>query len=202
MIFPLKKLLLLTAAILLYTGCKTGESGRPACCLIIPPPITLTGEKTAIEREIIGDYRELEKDAWIVSSVDTNARKGGEKSASAGGDIALLKAMKIREYHETKIRKYKDEGAIGEMNNGLIAYKSTPKYDDDKESKQILNTVIDEENSARRTIFERTLIKSGIQKPGETEINSFGRIFAEEQIALARKNDWVQENSGSWVRKK
>ena len=202
MIFPFKKFIIFIAAILLYTGCKTGESGRPACCLIIPPPITLTGEKTAIEREIIGDYRELEKDAWIVSSVDTNVKKGDEKSSPAGGDIILLKAMKVREFHETKIRKYKDEGAIGEANNGLIIYKSTPKYDEDKESKQILNTVIDEENKARKTIFERTLIKSGAAKPGEGEINSFGRIFAEEQTALAKKNDWVQENSGSWVRKK
>jgi hypothetical protein len=202
MIFSSKKTFFLIFAASLFIGCKTAESGRPACCLIIPPPITLTGEKTAVETQIIGDYKELEKDAWIVSSVNTNIQKGQEKAGAAGGDILLLKAMKIREFHESKIRKYKDDGAIGETVNGLIVYKSTLKYDEDKESKQILTTVTEEENKARQTIFERTLLKSGIEKPGENEINAFGKIFAEEQRALAKKNDWIQENSGNWVKKK
>ena len=202
MIFPTKQFLFLIPAILLFAGCKSGESSRPACCLIIPPPITLTGEKTAIEKQIIGEYRELEKDAWIVSSVNTNVKNGGEKSGASGGDIILLKAMKVREFHETKIRKYKDEGAIGEANSGLITYKSAPKYDENKELKQILSAVIEEENKARMTIFERTLVKSGTEKPAESETAAFGKIFAEEQRALAKKNDWIQENSGSWVRKK
>ncbi|MCU0821699.1 MAG: YdbL family protein [Spirochaetes bacterium] len=200
--FPLKNLFFSIFVLSMFSGCKSGESSRPACCLFIPPPITMTGEKTAIEKQIIGDYRELEKDAWIVSSVNTNVNRGDEKSGAAGGDMILLKAMKVREFHETRIRQYKDEGAIGEAGNGLIAYRGAPRYDSDKELKQILSTIMEEENKARLTIFERSLAKSGSAKPSEEDVTAFGKIFAEEQRALAKKNDWIQENSGNWVRKK
>lgn len=178
-------------AVSLITGC---------CSISIPTP-QLTGEKTAIERQIIGDYKELEKDAWVISSVKTNIQRGEEVTPSAGSDLLLLKAIKTRELHQPRIRKYKNEGAIGEKNNGLIAYKSTPKYEQDKELKYILNTVIEEENRARKIIFERSLSGAGKEKPSDKEIEAFGRIFAEEQRALAQKNDWIQENSGRWVKK-
>ncbi len=202
----MRSILIITTIIIISTvfisGCKTAESSRPSCCLIAIPDITLTGEKTAIERQIIGDYKELEKDAWIVSSVKTSIQKGEGTSTASGGDLALLRALKIRELHEQKIRKYKIEGAIGESNNGLIVYKSAPKYDKDKENKRILSIVIKEENKARRTIFERSLVQAGAEKPDSGDINSFGKIFAEEQRALAKKNDWIQEKSGEWVKKK
>ncbi len=186
----------------IFTGCKTSDSTRPSCCLIKIPDITLTGEKTAIERQIIGDYKELEKDAWIVSSVKSSIQKGEGSSGISGGDMELLRAMKIRELHEPKIRKYKDEGAIGETNNGLIVYKKTSRYEKEKGHKRILSIVIEEENSARKTVFMRSLISSGVEKPTEDEISSFGEVIAEEQRATAKKDDWIQEKSGRWVRKK
>ena len=186
----------------IFTGCKTSEATRPSCCLIKVPDITLTGEKTAIERQIIGDYKELEKDAWIVSSVKTSVQKGEGSSGVSGGDMELLRAMKIRELHEPKIRDYKDEGAIGETNNGLIVYKKTSKYEKDKGLKKILSIVIEEENEARKTIFKRSLINSGVEKPTKEEISSFGEVIAEEQRAMAKKDDWIQEKSGRWTRKK
>ncbi len=196
--------IILTIAIIatVFTGCKTSEATRPSCCLIKVPDITLTGEKTAIERQIIGDYKELEKDAWTVSSVKSSIQKGEGSSGVSGGDMELLRAMKVRELHEPKIRKYKDEGAIGERNNGLIVYKKTSKYEKDRGQKRILSIVIEEENKARKTIFKRSLIGSGVEKPAEDEISSFSEVIAEEQRAMAKKNDWIQEKSGRWIKKK
>lgn len=203
MTLKFKFYLIIAAAILMISsGCVTNESTRPSCCLIKVPDITLTGEKTAVERQIIGDYKELEKDAWIVSSVKTSIQKGKGTSNISGGDIELFKAMKIRELHESKIRKYKDLGVVGEKNNGLIIYKKIPLYEKDKEKKRILSIVIEEENKARLTIFKRSLIRAGTKKPSKDEISSFGKIFAEEQRALAKKNDWIQEKSGTWVKKR
>lgn len=173
----------------------------PSCCLISPPDIHLTGEKTVVERQIVGDYKELEKDAWIISSVRTNIQRS--KRTITGGDEFILKALKIREFHEDKIRRYKDQGAVGEKNNGFIAYIRHPEYESDKNLKSILISVTEEENKARKIIFERTLIKSGIKDPTEKNIDAFGsRIFAKEQRALALKNDFIQNNNGRWVRKK
>lgn len=179
------------------SGCSTA----PSCLQITPPVIQLTGNKTVIERQIVGDYQELEKDAWIISSVRTSIQRS-KGAAAGGGDESILKALKIREFHADKIKRYKDEGAIGEKNIGFIGYIRHSKYEGDKRLKTILLRVIEEENRARKIIFVRTLIKSGIKKPEEKDVEAFGRIFAEEQKALAKRNDYIQNKSGRWVRKR
>ncbi|MBN2041479.1 MAG: DUF1318 domain-containing protein [Spirochaetes bacterium] len=183
------------------TACATGDNSIPSCCLIAQPSVTLTGEKTSIERHIVGEYSELEKDAWIISSVDTGMQRG-ERASVESGDEELLAAIKIREFHKEKIRNYKDEGVIGELNNGLVAYRQLFKYENNSNFKKILLTVIEEENKARRTIFIRSLMRNKKDSPSEEEMRAFGKIFAEEQQALAEKNDWIQDRSGQWIRKK
>jgi len=183
-------------------GCSGTDRVIPSCCLISPPNIYMTGEKTVIERQIVGDYRELEKDAWIISSVSSNVQRGKISPVVAGGDKDLLLALKIREFHQSKIRKFKDEGGIGERHDGFIEYIHNLRYETNSTLKKILLRVIDEENKARGIIFKRTLIRSGLEKPGKKEILDFGCRFAEEQRALARRNDWVQGVPGQWERKK
>ncbi len=170
-------------------------------CAISQPALYITGEKTSVEKHIVGDYQEIEKDAWIISSVDTDIQKGGGLFAAAG-DEELLTAMRIREFHLDRIRDYKNQGAIGEDNDGFIAYRKTDKYENDNALKKTLFTVIEEENKARRTIFVKSLKKTGEHDIIQEEIQAFGKLFAEEQRASALKNDWIQDKSGEWIRKK
>jgi len=179
------------------TGCKS----TPSCLTVVPPEINLTGEKTVIERQIVGDYMELEKDAWTVSSIRTTVGRT-EGGAQGSGDPEIIKAIKVREFHSGKIREYKTEGAMGETSAGYVSYIETSQYEAAPELKKILLTVADEENKARKDIFVKTLSKSGGKEPSKNEIDSFGKIFADEQRALAQKGDWVQDNSGKWSRKK
>jgi hypothetical protein len=180
----------------LLNGCATGT---PSCIDFVPPKVQFTGEKTVVERQIIGDYRELEKDAWVVSSVQSSMVPAGR---SVRGDRVLFSAMQVREFHKPKIRKYKDESAIGEGNTGLIYYRRTSKYEKSQELKKILMVVLQEENKARAIIFKRSIVLSGKTKPSESEIKTFAEQFSREQQALAIKNDWIQNSKGVWVRKK
>jgi len=179
------------------TGCKSS----PSCCIIAPPAINLTGEKTVIERQIVGDYMELEKDAWTVSSVKTNTGKKNV-SGKTSGDEELFKLLKVREFHFEKIKDYKSEGAIGEGNTGYIQYMETKKYESSPADKKTLLTVIEEENKVRKEIFKRSISLSKGSAPAKGEIDSFGKTFAEEQRGLATKDEWIQETSGNWGRKK
>ena len=185
------------AAAALSTGC----SSAPSCISIVPPNVNLTGEKTVIESQIVGEYRELEKDAWTLSSVKTTA---GKKNISGkmSGDPELFKYMKVREFHFDKIKEYKTEGALGEGNTGYIKYMENKKYESSPAEKKILMTVIDEENRARKEIFTRSVFISKASEPMKSEIDDFGRIFSEEQRGLAFKDEWIQEKSGNWGRKK
>lgn len=170
-------------------------------CTIVPPSVNLTGEQTAIERQIIGEYREIEKDAWTVSSVKTPV---GRKTSSGRltGDPELIKAIKVREFHNDKISAYKAEYAVGEKNDGYIAYMEIKKYETSPDDKKILMTVIHEENQARKEIFTSLAKNSDSKEDHNASIESFGRLFAEEQRGLARNDEWIQDNTGRWIRKK
>ncbi len=181
---------------LALAGCAS-TSEIPSCCWISPPDIHLTGQKTVIERQIVGDYREIEKDAWVVASVKTGIAPGKQVR-----DEEMFKAFKAREELAPEIRKLKDEGAIGEANTGYCAYVGTPAYESDANRKKALQSILSRENDARKTIFIRSLIKSGVANPTAEQIASLGKKFAEEQRAFAKENDWIQEAGGRWVRKK
>jgi uncharacterized protein YdbL (DUF1318 family) len=188
------------ASAVMLCGCA-GMSDR-SCCLIAAPEIHITGEKTVIERQIVGDYRELESDAWVISSVKTDVQKSKGSAILPGGDEVLFRAMKVREYNEGYIRAYKDEGALGEAYTGYVAYREHRKYEGEPEEKARLQRVLLDENEARKTIFERSLALSGDAKPSAGKVAAFGAQFAGEQAALAKKGDWLQEKSGRWMQKK
>lgn len=192
-----KEIIITAAAAVITAGC----SSTPSCISIVSPEVNLTGEKTVIERQIVGDYMELEKDAWTVSSVKTTVAKKNT-SGKMSGDTELFKYMKVREYHYDKIREYKTEGALGETSTGLVQYMEIKKYESSPAEKKILVTVIDEENRARKEIFKRSVFLSKGSEPDKSEVESFAKDFAAEQRGLALKEEWIQENSGTWVRKK
>lgn len=171
------------------------------CISITPPQVNITTEKTAIERQIIGEYRELEKDAWAISSARTLSRGTGSGDKLMGSDRELFIAMKIREFHLDRIRIYKQEGALGETMTGYISYRSVKKYERNAAEKNILLTVIKNENGARKTIFTRSLFLLNKEEPSRSQTAAFGILFATEQRKTARKNEWIQEKNGRWIRK-
>lgn len=173
-----------------------------SCCLIATPEINITGEKTVVERQIVGDYRELEEDAWAVSSVQTNVARFRGSPLPMGGDEVLYTAMKIREFNAEKVRRYKNDGAVGEAMDGYLAYRTDRRYEENIGLKEDLLRLVRDENDARRTLFERSLYLALKQKPDDRQIADVGLRFAEEQRALAARNHWIQEKSGRWVRKR
>lgn len=170
------------------------------CSSIVAPGVTLTSEKTATENQIIGEYREIEPDAWAVSTVKTAVTR--QKSTSVSSDPELMMALKMRELNEEQIRKYKNEEAAGEGSNGYLMYRTSKKYESDKDIKKVILSVIDDENKARRTIFERSIILSGKTAAGDADVSMIAKQFAKEEQSRAQKNDWIQGTDGQWQRKK
>ncbi|MCL1911005.1 MAG: YdbL family protein [Leptospirales bacterium] len=172
-----------------------------ACITIVPPKISMTGEKTVIERQITGEYMELESDAWVVSSIKTLSGEGLAEISVDGYDEELINAISIRNFHSDKIIRYKSEGAIGEAATGFILYRSLPLYEKQKAEKDILMAVIKNENDARLTIFKRSILLKEKRQPTQNEINSFGQTFAAEQKKSASQGDWMQDAAGKWTQK-
>jgi hypothetical protein len=188
--------------ILIFILITAAFSRCSSCIGIVPPKIQITGEKTVIERQIIGEYRELEKDAWVISSIRTTVQRTKGSNTATASDPELFSAMKIREFHYDKIRIYKDEGALGESNTGYAAYMKTDKFEKSESDKNVLLKVIDEENKARKIIFTKAIQNVKNEKPEDDSIAVLGKIFADEQADSALKNDWLQDKNGQWQRKK
>ncbi|MFW5771133.1 MAG: DUF1318 domain-containing protein [Spirochaetota bacterium] len=196
-------IMIMCVFLVILSGCSSTQNcmkGMPSCIEITPPDINLTGERTVIERQVIGDYRELEKDAWIVSSAQTSVAHGRSQQVMVTGDEVLFRALKIREFHREKIREFKDKEAVGEGNDGLLYYRQNSYYEKNPEQKKQLQVLLDEENRARETIFKRSV--STVKEKNAELIQKFASRFAEEQRAMAQKGDWIQLENGRWVKKK
>ena len=175
-----------------FTGCSSG------CLVIAPPDIHMTGQKTVIERQIVGEYKELEKDAWIISSVN-NSLGGNSQSGSQVVNRKLYVAMQVREFNKKAIRGYKDKGIVGETSEGLLKVMSKKGLSKPDVTK--LNAIVKEENRTRNEIFTISLTMIKKNDISKEEIKAFGREFADEQRALAKTGDWIQMKNGSWVKK-
>jgi len=196
MIMRLERTVLHILCLCLLISCNACSS----CITVVPPAIVITGEKTIIERQIVGEYREIEKDAWIISSAMTPVYGARSTAAGASGDRELMTALRIRDFNDEKIRKYKDEGSVGETAEGVVAYRQAPRYEKDPEARTTLMKAVGEENSARSVIFRRSLESAA--EPSGDEIAAAGRKFAAEQELLSRKGDWIRDANGKWYRKK
>lgn len=186
----------ISLALLIFTGC----SSTPSCIVIAPPSIHLTGEKTSVEKQMVGEYQELEKDAWVVSSVKTGVSQQEEKAVEDATDRELLKALKIRQLNEDTINAYKDEGAMGETAQGLLTYRTTDTYESSPFKKEELLRILRVENQARTVVFQRSVsVEKGESR--QEKIQEYARNFASEQRALASEGHWIQQPGGEWTRK-
>jgi len=176
-----------------FVSCATA----PSCLIIAPPAIVMTGPKTVIERQIIGEYRELDENSWMVSSVKTFS----QGDATDRIDPQLLAAFTVRSRLSDSILAYKREGVVGEANTGFIAYIPSDIYERNAARRTELLNVVREENAARNTIFRRSLFLSKNAEPTQAEIDAFGRSFAQEQAARASRGEMIQDRNGTWRRK-
>jgi len=178
-----------------------GCTSWPSCCLISPPEISLTGEKTSIENQIIGEYREIEPEAWLEASVLSSVSDHKKTDFSSPAGQELYQAFKIRRNLADQVRLYKTAGFLGENNQGFLEFRPLPIMKKNKEEHSRIIKIIKEENKARFTVFKNILRLNTNQVPAKEQITFFGQEFAKEQKALAQKGDWWQKDSGEWVKK-
>ena len=169
--------------------------GMPSCIEIHPPAINITGEKTALERQLIGEYKEIEKDAWVASTVMLPSK--GERNAVLVEDEDTVKALHIRELNIDKINVYKDEGILGETYDGYVSIVDDKKLQS-RNDNALIRSLVEDENNARQIIFMKS---TGATDKNHPIVIQFGRDFAKEQHAKAKKGHWIQKDNGRWVRK-
>jgi len=97
-------------------------------CSIIIPPVTITGTRTATEKQIVGDEKYIEEDAWLIASARTTKKDRSDEQGKTPDQIDenkriqinLYRALRTFEFFEKDILEYRNDGIVGENKDGFI----------------------------------------------------------------------------------
>jgi len=169
-----------------------------AVCSVKAPEVKITGEKTALENQIIGTYEEIEQDSWTIASVRSTSP--GNNQALSEEKKKVLTAVQNRRFNKDDVNEFKRDGVLGETNAGRVVVRDYEKMNSDEEYKKRVEKIVKEENRDREIIMERTMqVNENVAKAGEEKVyRIFAKIFQDE----SDKNTWIQQEDGSWLKKK
>jgi len=190
---------------------------------IVVPPVTITGQKTAIEKQIIGEQTELEKDVWMISSAKTaehaeldNKPKEVRRSMEQENANTYRAFLKFELFAAHLVQLKKDR-VVGENNKGYVSNLLTEKIDVPEEMrKKYSSENADEPELGRphRTLVQtvkeineaRTLAARGYVQNQKRANKAFKATEKDVLISqkekyqqAALKGELIQGDDGKWI---
>ncbi|MBU4486201.1 MAG: DUF1318 domain-containing protein [Candidatus Delongbacteria bacterium] len=163
-------------------------------CTVIIPDIKITGEKTALENQVMGEYAKIKEDAWMIAS----ERGSGQINITADRKD-VVEAVRDREFNKDDINEMKIKSIFGENQKGLLEVVDQKEIDKlDKILKDNALIVFEKENKARVLIMQR-IIETDIKynsAPDEVYESFFNMNLSESPDKTFYKN-----KKGEWLRK-
>jgi uncharacterized protein YdbL (DUF1318 family) len=168
----------------------------PACS-IHTPEMKFTGEKTALENQILGTYNQVKEDVWMVASV--RAANPDSQITLSGEKRAVLTAIQNREFNKDDIDEFKRDEAVGENARGYLEIRPHERLNTDPEYKKLVAQIVEEENRDRKIIMQRIIdINPNIQASDQAEVE---KVFAKLNQDGAKPGEWIQLPNGEWAKK-
>jgi len=165
-------------------------------CAIQTPEVRITGEKTALENQILGQYARLEEEVWMV--VSYRAPDSAEVSLSEGRR-QVLEAIRDRMFNRDDVENFKKEEVAGEALTGLLEIRPTDKYNQDNGYRTLVDTVVTQENRDRRVIMVRIVELETDLDTKEPE--KVAEVFARLNQEGSPKGTWIEVSQGKWAKK-
>ncbi|MCB1166266.1 MAG: DUF1318 domain-containing protein [Leptospiraceae bacterium] len=153
------------------------------------PPITLTPARTAAERQLIGEEKELVEDGWLVAS--SSALPAGTEEIT-GESVRIQREYRILDFYSDILQRYRNLGILGESYDGRVlrtpvAYRQGAGAEDLQQAIR----AADQANQSRRVIY------AYLARIQPKEAEAFLRSF----YYRARSGEWIRNPVGAWVRK-
>lgn len=167
-------------------------------CSVKAPEVNITGEKTALENQVIGTYQEIEEEAWTLTSV-RSTNPGQQAPVMSQEKKRVFEAVQGRKFNKDDIDEFKQAGFVGETNEGMLVVRDHEKLNADAELKNRVTTIVENENNYRKVIMERIVVlNEQASEAGETTV---GRIFSKMNQDNSAPGTWIQSDDGTWVKK-
>lgn len=186
------KTLLLLAALVLPSG---------SCANLVQVKINVVDQRTALENQVLGSYQEIGGDLLLLASVRSIDSQGRLKPAPKLSDNRrkAIKAMQRSRFNLDDIERFKTAGAIGESNNGYLKYMESFKPRAGQKLEKFMDNIIREENEDRKTLYLRVV--SINEKFRDGDLPKVEKIMAGLNQDSAKSGEWIQGDSGEWIRK-
>ncbi len=166
-------------------------------CAIRAPEVKVTGEKTALEQEVLGTYQEMEEDTWMIAS---SRAANAESSVNISSEKRkVLEALQEQKFNKDDIDEFKKKGYVGENSDGFLDIRTSNELEQSAETRALVKQIVDEENNARRIIMNRVIeLNDSLKKAEEKEVlNIFARMNQENSPG----GTWIQGSDGTWAKK-
>jgi uncharacterized protein YdbL (DUF1318 family) len=167
-----------------------------AACSIKPPEFRVTGEKTALEKEILGTYHQMREDTWMVAST-----RGPETRAAAPMSPEKkrsLDALQEQAFNRDDVEEFKRNGWIGETNEGWLEVRESADLPRNAERRKFLDDIAREENDDRRVILERVVeLNDALKRAVPKDVSA---VFAKMYQENSPKGTWIQQPDGTWMK--
>ncbi|MFC1569766.1 DUF1318 domain-containing protein [bacterium] len=166
-------------------------------CSFKAPEVRVTGEMTALEKEVLGTYRQIEEDTWMVASTRSDGKVKDQKVSPEKKQV--LDAMQDQKFNKDDIEEFKRKGYVGESNEGLLSIRDHAELQSDISKSKFVKKIVNEENSAREVIMKRVIqLNDALTDAMRNNVMS---IFAQMNQENSPVGTWIQKQLGDWVRK-
>jgi uncharacterized protein YdbL (DUF1318 family) len=166
-------------------------------CSIKPPEVRLTGEKTALEKEILGTYHQMREDTWMVAS--TRGTDTAPQASMSPEKRRSLDALRQQEFNKDDVEEFKRNGWVGEAVSGELLVRPSEELERDAEKKTLVQDIVQEENLDRRVILERVVeLNDALKRAVPQEVVA---VFAKMYQENSPDGTWIEKPDGSWAKK-
>jgi len=162
-------------------------------CTIKIPDIKVTGEKTALENQILGEYNKVKEDAWMMAS-----QRGSGKVEIPKDKKEIIEAVRNREFNKDDVDEFKSIGLFGEKPDGLLGLVDS-SIATTEQSQEYADKIFAEENRDRNIIIKRiTEVNTDFQAAGKGEVE---KAFFAMNLEESPKGTYYLNPKGKWEKK-
>jgi uncharacterized protein YdbL (DUF1318 family) len=165
----------------------------------------LTSQRTALENQVMGAYKELDDDLVLVSSVRAAGAPAAPAAALAPGQKKALDARQNQEFNRDDVDELKANGVLGETAAGGLALlprdvvRTEATATPTPAMLRLAATLIAEENRDRAEIWRRIIDGNG--NLTEKDLPDVRKTYAKLQREATQPGQWCQDETGTWRRK-
>ena len=168
-----------------------------AGCAIQFPRITATGEKTALENQIVGSYRMIAEESWMIASL--RAELPPDSIQFTEEKRRVLLAFQRQLFNADDILDFKRQAIVGEGKDGLLVIFPSDDYQRNNKYKALVDTVVSQENEDRRLIMQRIIeLHPDIDPQDRSKV---GEVYARMKQDASYPGTLIQDADGNWQKK-